>query len=70
MPDLNPQPLPPGHEIVVKLPASILFDVEAFHRAQRSVLTRLGCSSCTSGFDILWRVLHQEFVVNEKGEVK
>jgi len=58
MAGINPQPLPPRPEIVVKVPANILFDVEGFHRAQRSVLTRLGCSSCTSGFDILWRVLH------------
>jgi hypothetical protein len=41
MPDLNPQPLPAGHEIVVKVPASILFDAEAFHRTQRSVIAHL-----------------------------
>jgi hypothetical protein len=36
--ELNPQPLPPGLTIRVHAPASVMFDLETFQRAQASVL--------------------------------
>lgn len=67
--DLNPQPLPPKDAITVLLPASVLNDFDAFTKVQRSVLGRLGCDGCTSGYDILWKKF-QQYVINDKLEVR
>lgn len=69
MAELNPQPLPPGRHITVRMPAEALFDLEAFQRVQASVLAQCGCRTCTSGHNFLWQAF-EEYVVNPSGEVR
>lgn len=64
---LNPQPLPPHPEIAlpqdpiplrtvaVSIPARVSGDINALTKAIGSVVDRLGCKPCCSGFDILFR---------------
>jgi len=67
MPDLNPQPLPPG-TIKVSLPVEVLYNLEAFQKVQASVLGRTGCPTCTSGGHFIWQ-MYEEFAVNPALEV-
>ena len=68
MPDLNPQPLPP-RTVNVSLPASVMFNIDVFHDALKSVLGHTGCPTCTSGIDFRWSIF-QDFVVNEAGQAR
>jgi hypothetical protein len=73
MSELNPQPLPPGllppgYSIRISAPASVLYDLETFQRAQAGVLKRAGCPGCTSGLHLFWQAF-TDFTVNEAGEV-
>ncbi len=52
--ELNPQPLPP-RQISVLVAGNTLNDFDAFTKLQRSILDRLGCGGCTSGYDIWWQ---------------
>lgn len=67
--ELNPQPLPPGRTIRVSVPASVMFDLEKFQRAQASVLAQVGCPYCTSGVNIFWQT-YSEYVVDPSGEAR
>jgi hypothetical protein len=61
---LNPQPLPP-RQVVVRVAGDSLFDLKKFNQIQASILGRLGCGGCTSGYDISW--LHiNDFHVDDK----
>jgi hypothetical protein len=68
MAELNPQPLPP-RSITVHVPPSVLYDIEAFQKVQRSVLGRAGCPGCTSGGHFIWQA-YEEFVVTPSLEVR
>ena len=61
---LNPQPLPP-RQVVVQVAGDTLFDLKKFNRIQESILGRLGCGGCTSGYDISWLHISQ-FNVDDK----
>jgi hypothetical protein len=61
---LNPQPLPP-RQVVVQVAGDTLFDLKKFNRIQESILGRLGCGGCTSGYDISWLHISQ-FHVDDK----
>jgi hypothetical protein len=64
---LNPQPLPPQLEIAlptdpipwrgitVSIPERVGGDINALTKAVATVLGKLGCPACCSGFDILFR---------------
>jgi hypothetical protein len=67
--DLNPQPLPPGHTIRVQVPASVMFDLETFQRAQASVLKQVGHPGCTSGVNLFWQT-YSDFAVDPSGEAR
>jgi len=66
-PALNPQPLPPieafvagpqpdpRHTVTVAIPDKVNRDINALTRVTASVLNKLGCPQCCSGFDILFR---------------
>jgi len=67
-PLLNPQPLPPisdpmllpqdaipTRSVTVSIPGAVNSDINALTRAAGVVLGKLGCPSCCSGFDILFR---------------
>jgi hypothetical protein len=61
---LNPQPLPPN-EVVVSVAGDALFNLDKFFEIQKSILGRLGCGGCTSGYDISWKHLNR-FHIDEK----
>lgn len=67
MSELNPQPLPPK-AIRVAVPGDYLNDLAQFQKIQASVLGRLGCPGCTSGFQIDWH-LYENWVVDLHGAV-
>jgi len=68
MSELNPQPLPP-RRIRVQIPASVMYDIDKFQEAQRSVLGELGCEGCNSGLPIWWE-MYEDFVVNAELQVR
>ncbi len=49
----------------VDIPASAYFNLDHFNKVHASILGRLGCPGCTSGWDIRFR-LQQRFFVDEK----
>lgn len=49
----------------VSIPASVAYDFEKITKVQKSILGKLGCMACCSGFDIRW-ILENRFVVDEK----
>lgn len=53
----------------VSLPASIAFDLDRFQEVQRSILDRLGCPACCSGWDIRFD-LQRNFLVDEKLNIR
>lgn len=46
----------PDRTVRVTLPRRIAFDLKSIQEIQRSVLGRLGCPECCSGFDIRFDV--------------
>ena len=57
-----------GRTVVVTVPHTIVNDLDKIQRIQKSVLGRLGCLACCSGFDIIFRE-EMEFRANEKAEL-
>ena len=62
--ELNPQPLPPKAEplfaatqntVVVSIPGRVNGDIESLTKVVGTVLGKLGCAACCSGFDILFQ---------------
>jgi len=60
---LNPQPLPPGERIRIHVPHEVAFDLKKMQTITTSVLGKLGCGGCHSGFILDFRTL-SDFVVN------
>ncbi|MBO3751918.1 hypothetical protein J5X84_38110 [Streptosporangiaceae bacterium NEAU-GS5] len=58
-----------GRVIHVTIPAEIADDLDRFQDLQRTVLDRLGCRGCTSGFDIRYDIARR-FVVTPELEVR
>lgn len=63
MPDLNPQPLPPGRRVRIFVPNSVMFDLKKMNKITGDVLAKLGCGGCHSG-RVLDFVTLEDFVVN------
>lgn len=64
MPDINPQPLPPGGErIRIYVTSDTAFDLKKMNKITANVLGKLGCGACHSG-RLLDFVTLQDFVVN------
>lgn len=55
----------PDRTVRVSLPAKVAYDLKAFQKVQASILDRLGCTACCSGWDIRFDVV-RSFVVDEK----
>jgi hypothetical protein len=64
--EINPQPLPPRAEaaasarelprtVTVSLPSEVSGDINALTKAVATVMGKLGCPACCSGFDIQFR---------------
>jgi hypothetical protein len=74
---LNPQPLPPRSfgldqtkgQITVTMPDKVNGNIDALTKAVGVVLGKLGCPSCCSGFDILFRRELNTLALDEKGGV-
>ena len=58
-------PTPEQRVVRVTLPRSVAFDLRKFQRVQGSILDRLGCQACCSGFDIRWDFV-RDFYVDEQ----
>ncbi len=56
---------PVSKTVNVSLPANVAYDFDKFVEVQRSILDRLGCMACCSGFDIRWD-LATRFSVDEQ----
>lgn len=63
--DPHPQP----SIVRVALPASVAYDLKKFQKVQETILGRLGCLGCTSGWDIRWDIF-RDFRVDEKLNVE
>ena len=55
----------PGRVVHVAVPAKIHNDLASMQKLRASLLTRLGCTGCTSGWDIRFDTI-RDFVVDEK----
>jgi len=79
--ELNPQPLPPkagpvpdpwvgaaggGNTVLVSIPSRVNNDIESLGKTIATVLGKLGCQACCSGFDILFRQELDMMVVDER----
>ena len=62
--DLNPQPLPPR---ATRIYASreVLYDLDKFQSALKSVLDRAGHTGCTSGLQLDW-IQFEQFFIDDK----
>jgi hypothetical protein len=58
-----------GQTVHVSLPASVAFDLDRFQDIQRSILDKLGCGACCSGWDIRFD-LQRQFLVDEKLNIR
>jgi hypothetical protein len=78
---LNPQPLPPGaivagpvpdpwQPVTVAIPDKVSRDINALTRVTATVLGKLGCGACCSGFDIIFRRELDMLVVDDKLNVQ
>src|SRR5262249_33980384 len=74
---LDPQPSP-WHQVLdhqakglitVSVPNKVTADIEALGRAVSNVVAKLGCASCCSGFDILFRGEINMIALDERAEV-
>ncbi len=59
----------PERFVRVVIPAKAAYDLAAMQKITQSVLGRLGCTSCHSGWDIRFE-LEREFYVNEQLQVR
>jgi hypothetical protein len=49
----------------VTLPAKVAYDLKAVQKVQASILDRLGCTACCSGWDIRFDII-RSFIVDEQ----
>ena len=74
---LNPQPLPPRGlnlaaargTVTVTIPEKVNGNIDLLTRAIGSVVGKLGCEACCSGFDILFRNEINTMSLDERGGV-
>lgn len=58
-----------GRIVNIYVPGDAFNDLKKMNEITKSVLGKLGCGGCHSGFDLRFRHL-LDFVVNAKGEVQ
>jgi hypothetical protein len=63
MPDLNPQPLPPGDVVRVYVTREIAYDLHKMNRVTANVLNKLGCGGCHSGRFLDFKII-EDYVIN------
>ncbi|MFQ6170587.1 hypothetical protein ACK8HX_03180 [Oryzobacter sp. R7] len=62
--DLNPQPLPP-RATRVYASHEVLYDLDKFQSALKSILDRAGHNNCTSGLQLDW-IQFEQFYIDDK----
>lgn len=61
---IDPSTLAAAERVInVDVPMEVAFNKEKMAKATASVLERLGCANCHSGWDIRWRYI-REFEIN------
>lgn len=61
---------PGGNNTVrVALPVSVAYDLDKIQEVQRSILDRLGCMACCSGWDIRFDV-QRDFLVDRNLKIR
>lgn len=66
MAELNPQPLPPrDNHVRIYVSRNVDHDIDKMNRITATVLGKLGCPACHSGWSLDF-VRMQDFVVNPK----
>jgi hypothetical protein len=63
-------PQDPVPMVTVSVPSNVLADIGKLQEVAASVLGKLGCSACCSGFDIEFRRQLEQFRVDEKLNVE
>lgn len=58
----------PSGPVRVTIPAAVAYDLPSLQKGIASIVGRLGCGACCSGFDITFQQ-EREFVINEKLEI-
>ena len=59
----------PERTVRVTLPSKVANDLKAFQKVQASILDRLGCTACCSGWDIRYDIA-RSFTVDKKLNVR
>ncbi len=59
----------PGNVVRVVVPARAAYNLATMQQISKSVLGKLGCDGCHSGWDIRFEI-EREFFANERGEVR
>ena len=59
----------PERAIRVTVPAKVAFDLGAIQKVQGSILDRLGCPACCSGYDIRFDIA-RSYLVDEKLNIR
>lgn len=59
----------PERVVRVSLPPKVAYDLKAIQKVQASILDRLGCAACCSGWDIRFDII-RSFVVDERLNIK
>lgn len=59
----------PERPVRVVIPAKLAYDLKGFQKIQASILDRLGCTACCSGWDIRWDI-SRSFRVDENLKIQ
>jgi hypothetical protein len=59
----------PERTIRVTVPAKVAFDLDAIQKVQGSILDRLGCPACCSGYDIRFDIA-RSFLVDKNLKIR
>lgn len=59
----------PERTVKVSIPPQVAYDLKAFQKVQASILDRLGCGACCSGWDIRYDII-RSYLVDEKLKVR
>jgi hypothetical protein len=59
----------PERTIQVSIPPQVAYDLKDFQKVQASILDRLGCPACCSGWDIRYDII-RSFAVDDKLKVR
>jgi hypothetical protein len=58
-----------GRVVHVAVPREVLYDLASLNKVKASILGRLGCRGCHSGWDIRFDI-NRQFVVDEKLNIR